>query len=108
MRLNLNNIKLFARFLGISISHTYTNDDLTMYYSLNRIVGYSFDQIKIYFSGKMSQETLGELMSELISLGTQRDSKAINSLPENREFSMENVNVEDIYFKCIKTYQNCK
>lgn len=56
----------------------------------------------------MSQETLGELMSELISLGTQRDSKAINSLPENREFSMENVNVEDIYFKCIKTYQNCK
>ena len=102
------NIKLFARFLGISNSHTYTNDDLSMYYNLNRIVGYSFDRIKLFFSGKMSQLTLRELMGELINLGTSRDNKAINSLHDDREFNMDNVSIEDIYFKCIKTYQNCK
>lgn len=31
------NIKLFGKFLGVALSTGYTNDDLSMYYTLNRL-----------------------------------------------------------------------
>ena len=91
-------IKLFARFLGISTSMTYTNDDLSMYYTLNRIVsGYSIDQIKLFFSGKMSQDTLGQLMNELLDLS--HPGKRHNSLTgAELEVDLSNIEIEDVYF----------
>lgn len=84
-------MKLFAKFLGISLSTGYTNDDLSMYYTLNRQfyindiyieansvkrefnfntgkmnVGRAIDQIKLYFSAKISSQNMNKLLSEIL------------------------------------------
>lgn len=103
------NINLFSKFLGISDSNTYTNDDLSMYYCINRLIGYnSLDQIKLFFSGKMSQQTLGALLSELLDLANPTKSKNLTQIANNLEQNISLVEKEDIFFVCIKHYQICK
>lgn len=90
--LKFKNIKLFTKFLGISLSTGYTNDDLSMYYTLNRLfyindvymesnsikrefnfntgkmnIGRGFDQIKLYFSGKTSHKNMNELLNQILA-----------------------------------------
>ena len=90
-------IKLFGKFLGITITTAYTNDDLSMYYYLNRLfyindsyidsnfakrefnfnsgrmnVGRVVDQIKLFFSGKASMTVMNKIIADIIE-------KAINS-----------------------------
>jgi hypothetical protein len=85
-------VKLFSKILGISISNGYTNDDLSMYYNLNRLfyinevyiesnsikrefnfksgkmnIGRVFDQIKLYFSAKTSHRNMNALLTEILA-----------------------------------------
>lgn len=129
------NIKLFGKFLGICLSTAYTNDDLSMYYTLNRLfyindvymeansvkrefnfdkgkmnVGKVFDHIKLYYSGKTSHKNMNKLLSEILSkVGTDKNKRAhiLTQTTDEALYSMT-VDCEDVYFCCIKSYQTSK
>ena len=129
------NIKLFARFLGISVSTSYTNDDLSMYYCLNRLfyindvytaansvkkefnfhdskmnVGRVLDQIKLYFSGKTSQKNMNKLITEILDKVPNPQNGKPMSLSKAAERDLYSlvIDCEDVYFCSIKSYQNAK
>ena len=128
-------IKLFGKFLGITISTGYTNDDLSMYYNLNRLfyindvyvdgnfakrefnfnsskmnVGRVVDQVKLYFSGKCSMKTLNKIISDVIDKAINSgDSKPKPQHPSGeRDLYTLKIDCELVYFSCIKAYQTSK
>lgn len=118
-------IKLFGKFLGITITTAYTNDDLSMYYCLNRLfyindvyidtnfakrefnfnsskmnVGRAVDQIKLYFSGKASMQTLNKITSDVIDKAiNSSDSKPkVQHSSAEKDLYMLKVDCEIVYF----------
>ncbi|CAI2383698.1 unnamed protein product [Moneuplotes crassus] len=131
-------IKLFAKFMGISLTSAYTNDDLSMYYILNRQfyindayveansvkrefnfnngkmnVGRVLDQIRLYFSVKVSPKNMAKLVSEIQSKlpGHEKEGNSKSRFaqdPSSKDLYGQVIDCEDVYFACIKSYQNYK